>query len=115
MMTRAWNASKPASTKADFGLIGAERMPQYRKRKTDALVWALQIARRFPAVNSAPVAHGLILGFDTVRCQAGVGEGYAATHDPQIGGYFVRNANGTVSYASAEAFEAAYTAIKGGS
>lgn len=83
------------------------QMPRYKSHKE---VWALRIARIEPELASqgaiiTPVEDGYTF-FKVSR-------DYLERHKPQIGGYYVRYADGYESFSPAQAFEEGYKALDG--
>ncbi len=84
---------------------GGFMLPKYKCHKE---VGALKIS------SMLPLSHGgvLLLPEELGYAPFAVSAGYVEKHEPQVGGYFVRYADGYVSYSPAEAFESGYARME---
>lgn len=84
-------------------------LPKYRSYKLVEALKIRRISREVPSVV-APANTHLITpehGFDAFY----VSDAYMEKHEPRVGGYWVRYADGYESYSPAAAFESGYTAV----
>lgn len=81
-----------------------DELPKYRCHKK---VWALKLTS---ISEDEDTGHATLRSGDASR---EVDDRYMRRHEPEIGGYWVKYADGYESYSPAKAFEEGYTLIDG--
>ena len=93
----------------------AEAMMELPKYKCHKEVWALKIKKIDFEPRSAKddVSCAVITPEDTQYLPIRLGKDYVRKHNPEVGGYWVRYADGYTSYSPQKPFEEGYTLVAG--